>query len=631
MSTVSTVEAERPNIDALSTEKKREIAHRLRIDLIGAGLLLVGAIWISWADAQIGYIIQAIAAMVVGFSVLYRGIPSIFSRTTDSYSVQIVSIAVLAAFAYGDFVTATLVPFALDLGRLFEERTALGVKQAISALQALQVQQVRLWKEDPITHMGSEERVSIEHIQVGAVLVVGVGEAIPTDGVVCFGESRVDQSAMTGEVKAQKVEEGSTVYAGGINLQGVIRIRVSAIKEQSALGIIISILESEKNTPKIVADIDLWLGRYFPFALSLSATVLFFTEDIRKAIAVLVVSYPSSLAIAGSATMISAFSKAASMGILVKNTSVFQQLQHTDVLVLDKTGTVTKGAESVQHVHVLGDRTEIDVWSIAGTCAQYSSHPISKIMTAYCLEQKIPLLNIEVERVEEIAGNGMVVYGKQGVYRLGRRQWLEAEGVGIATDLQGTGIAHNENILGFIEIADEIKAEAPMVLEQVRELGIETVCLLTGDGQQEAQRIATLLGIEYVQSQQLPQDKLQKVSTLQEQGYTVCMLGDGINDALALQQAHVGVAMGNAIHQVVAGGADVAILSDNIALFPKLVALADSVMRNIWQNIAIGCAFALLLLYVAIFRELSPIVAALLHNLGMVLVVINASMIWVRR
>jgi Cd2+/Zn2+-exporting ATPase len=553
----------------LSSEDKQQTARRLGIDLLGAGILCVGLGW-NWffpTQAAIGSLLQALGAVLVAGNTILLGLRSLIKPQATNYSDQLVAIAVVAAFSIGDFVTATLVPLALDLGRLFEERTAFGIQRTIENIRSLQA--------DTATKLvdGKESEVSISSLQKGDVVLIRAGEKIPTDGIIILGRSQVDQSAMTGESKPEKVEVGGSVFAGSVNLQGVLQIEVSKLGEDAALGRIIQLLEEAERVKIPILDrIENWLAHYMPLALAISATVLFFTEDINRAIAVLVVSFPASLAIAGPATMVSAFSKASSFSLFIKKGSFFQVLEQVDTVIFDKTGTLTHGKQELSKIHSFttlnGTLNESEIIALAGQVAQASKHPISQSIFRHAEAANIAIEPL-VEAMES-AGRGVLAKiksdGRTQTLYLGRLSWLKEQGVDIPEnlDIKATAwLARDTQLLAGFSFQDQERETAKDLISFLRAQGKE-IWMLTGDQEIEAQRISAELGIEQYKAEALPEEKWEMVKEQQAAGKQVLMIGDGINDALALQEADIGIAFGASLSQAVAGGADAALLSQDL-------------------------------------------------------------------
>ncbi len=602
-----------------------QMARRLLLDLLGAGLLGIATLWLWLApdQVQIGYLLQATGALVVAIGSVWSGLKSLFTAENHRPSDQLLAIAVLAACAYGDFITATLVPLALDIGRLFEERTALGVNTAIEKIRGLQVH--RALRLNPQSKQ--EEWVAVSDLEIGETVIVRAGERIPVDGVVIQGRSKVNAAIMTGESTLQTVVESAEVFAGTENVQGELVIEITKLGTQSALGRIVQLMEeAQQSKPLVLQRLEEWVGVYVPVVMALSGTVLFFTEDLDRAIAVLIVSFPSSLAIAGSATMVSAFSRAASLSIFVKSATVFQTLREVGTLVLDKTGTLTQGRQQIAEVHPVDSVTEEELLQSALRCANHSNHPVSKAIV-----RSVESFEHQQEvTVSEIPGQGVQVEVDHDIWRLGRATWLVECGVTGLTDIQpsGTWVAHNDRALGYLLFADTIRDTAQQMLDEIRDLGIETQVMLTGDASDEAQRVATTLSIPHLESGVLPEEKLQFVKGLRQAGHLVCVVGDGINDALALQEGDVGIAIGASINQAAMGGADVALVSEDLLAIPELIKLSDGVHRKIWQNVWIGFGFAGLLFTMVSQGQVSALQAALVHNVGALLVILNASLLW---
>ena len=605
---------------------RQHLARRLLLDLIGAGVLLLSSIWLWWApqQAQIAFLLQATAALIVAFGVVLRGVRDAFSAEGRQYSDQLLSVAVLAACAYGDFVTATLVPLALDLGRLFEERTALGVNTAIQQIRALQVDQVLLVQDDGMV------LTSVEQIQVGQHICIRAGDRIPVDGVIVRGQSSIDQAVMTGESKPIRVQPGQEVYAGTTNLYGELIIDTTKIGEDSALGRIIALMETAQNsrTP-LLERVESWLGVYLPITLALSASVLFFTENIDRAIAVLIVSFPSSLAIAGSATMISAFSKAASMSIFIKDGETFQRLREIGTIVFDKTGTLTAGQQQIESVQPLGEWTEQDVVSWAQQCAIHSTHPVSRAISEMSADSA---LGIEPQEVREIPGCGVEVFIEETIVRLGRLAWLHESGVSVSEgmDHAGTWVARDGVLLGSIHVADSIRSESIHVLSTLHNMGISTSLMMTGDSTKEAHRVAQVVNISHIEAEVLPEDKWRNIQGLRENGHIVCMVGDGINDALALQESDVGIAIGTSLNHAAMSGADIALMSDDLTRIVDVFDLAERVHNTIVQNLILGFGFSIAMFALVTAGQFSALEAALVHNLGALIVIVNSSLLWRR-
>ena len=606
----------------LTEEQKRSISLRLGIDLVGAGVLFVGLLW-NWFQpdqALLGSCIQAVAAFLVGSSALYRGIRDIFQSNPLQYSDQLVALAVLASAASGDFTTATLVPLALDLGRIFEERTALGAKTAIRNIKALQAEKATKLVAD------QEQIVTVSELKIGDVLLIRAGETFAADGVVIAGTSLIDQSAMTGESRPEQVQNESKVYAGTRNIDGLLQIRITNLGSETAIGRIITLLgEAEIGKLPIIRKVETWLAMYMPVALVLAATVLFFTEELNRAITILIVAFPTSLLLAGPATMVAAFSRASKLSFLIKDPAFFQLLHQADHVVFDKTGTLTNFGEATAEIHCINDHNEEYVLTAAAMCAKASVHPISQTVSSIASQRRIEVPRLDAQ---EFSGLGVMIEQEGSIFRFGRLSWLKENGVTSPVDEKegvGSWVSRDGDLLGFISIQDPIRRNASDVVRQFQEAGFIETIVLTGDRLPEASRVAQKIGIETIYAEKLPEEKLSIVKEIRKQGHVVLMVGDGVNDALALQEADIGIAIGTSLNRAAAGGADAALLSNNLQRLVDVLHLTDAVHRTIVQNMILAVLFALFMMMLASFGLISPLLAAILHNFGALLVIANSS------
>lgn len=602
------------NAPTLDTAERRQIQSRLLLNLAGAGLLGLAFILdaLRGDSPQLTEALKALAAAVVAVPVLWRGLRGLASKDPRSFTDQLVSLAVLAAAVSGDFVTATLVPLVLEIGRLFEERSALGARAAIAGVRKLRAAQA--------TRLDGT-RADPTALQVGEVVLVRPGEVIPADGTVHSGISAVDQAPITGESRTEDVSPGDAVFAGTINLQGLLQVQVTGAGQDTVLGRVVALLQDLENA-KVPALrlLERYSGAWLPVVLVLASSVLFFTEDVARAIAVLVVATPTALVLAGPAAMVATLAAATREQILIKDAGFLERVAEVDTLLLDKTGTVTENRLRVVAVQPAEGVDAQALLAQAAHVAAASRHPVSQALVAYAQEQ-----GLEVhppEQSEELPGQGVRV----GELALGRSDWLIGLGADHAQGPSGgVHLAKGQAYLGSFQIADTVKESAAAVLGQVRDAGIERIVLVTGDREHIAQAIAAELGIEEVHAQILPEQKLEVLRAEQAQGRVVMMVGDGVNDALALSGADVGVAIGARVNEVALGGADVALLTEELDRLPRLLSLSEHSRAVMTQNAILGVLFSVLMLGLAAGGVISPLLGALLHNLGAIGVVLNSA------
>jgi heavy metal translocating P-type ATPase len=536
----------------------------------------------------------------------------------------LVAIAVLASAASGDFVTATLIPLFLELGRLFEERSSLGAKAAIDGIRALGARQAVLWRD------GVEIKVDPDTLSLGDEILVRPGERIAVDGVVLEGRAAVDQSAITGESLHEDVGPGSPVFAGTIALDGLLKIRVRGAGSDTVLGRVVELLaEVERATVPVLRLFERRAGVWLPLVLTVAATTLFFTESLIRAIAVLVVATPTALVVAGPAAMVAAMTVATRLRILIKSADFLERTSEIDTLILDKTGTVTVGTPTVTHIQPAPGESEESLLAVAAACGFGSLHPVSRAVVAAALAR-----GLEPPRptdVQEKPGLGVIatIDGQRAV--LGRSALLAERGIDAGpeanSDASQVWVALGPRRLGRFVLRDQPRPEARAALEAMRELGITRLILLTGDRAAAAREVGSTLGMDEVIAEVLPAQKLEVVRAEQAAGRTVMMVGDGVNDAPALGGADVGVAIGAELNEIALGGADVALLGTDLGRLPKLIGLADKTRRVIGQNVWLAFALSVVLIALAARGVLDPLTGALWQSAAVLVIVVNSARI----
>jgi Cd2+/Zn2+-exporting ATPase len=611
---------------SLTFEERRRISVRLGAGLIGIGLLGLGTLLIHLEPEQwqIGELCRGLAAAVVGVPTLLSGIRGIVTGDTRRATDQLVAIAVLAAAARGEFVTATMIPLFLELGRLFEERSSLGARAAIDGIRALGAQHAVRWRD------GVEERVNPNDLSSGDEILVRPGERIAVDGTVLEGRAAVDQSAITGESLHEDVGPGSPVFAGTLTLDGLLKIRVRGAGADTVLGRVVQLLaDVERTSVPVLRLFERRAGVWLPLVLTIAATTLFFTNDLSRAIAVLVVATPTALVVAGPAAVVAAMTVATRLRILIKSADFLERASEVDTLILDKTGTVTVGAPVVTQIRLAHAVSEEALLIVAAACGFGSLHPVSRAVVAEALSRGI--VSKPPQDLQERPGLGVVATVDGHPAILGRRVLLKELGIDVGSDededVSHVWVAYDGLCFGSFVLRDKPRGEAREALAAMRALGISRFILLTGDREAAAREVGQALGIDHIVAEVLPAQKLDVVRAEQAAGRTVMMVGDGVNDAPALKGADVGVAIGAELNEVALGGADVALLGTDLGRLPRLIGLADLTRRVIGQSVWLAFSLSAILIVLAALGILDPLTGALVQSAAVLTVVANSARI----
>jgi Cd2+/Zn2+-exporting ATPase/Cu+-exporting ATPase len=607
----------------LTADERRRIARRLG-GALAAGVLLVAGLahrYLVPGQTEITAVLLALGAVVAMAPVLAAGVRGFVTRDPNSAVDQLVSLALLAAAAVGEFETAILVPLVMEIGHFFEERSILGARAAIEGLKTL--------RPNTAARLGlrGEEAVAVDGLRLGDTILVRPGEAFPADGRIVRGRSAVDQSTMTGEAVAEEVSPGSQVFAGTLNLSGVLEVEVTDLAEATVLGRIVELLRAaEQAKAPVVQLIEQYTEYYLPAVLLVAAAVLAFTQDLTRAIAILVVSCPCALVLASPSAMTAALAVASRFGVLIKSPRVLERLGDVDTLILDKTGTVTTGRLEVVAVRPLGEQVPDEVLQAAAVCAIGSRHPVSQAILAAVGGAHAR----EADAIEEAAGRGVAARHNGTVVRLGSAAWLRESGLeppesGPPHAGPVVWVARDREVLGLVLLADRPRPGSREAIAALRGLGVARTVLMTGDRADVAEPVAHDLGVDEYLAGCLPEAKLSVVQREKASGHRVMVVGDGVNDALALHAADIGVAMGAMGSDVAVQSADVALMGTDLGRLPQTMRLAQRTRAIVNQNVLFAIGGSLAIIVLAGLGLISPIMGAVVQNVGTFAVIVNSA------
>lgn len=562
--------------------------------------------------------------LIEGVPVIVTGLRGLFSRNMKNAMEILVGIAVIACVFNRELILALLIPLILNIAHILEERSIIGGRDVIEGLKKMQQNTAHLYEN------GAETDVDVRNLRVGQEIVVRPGEGIPIDGTVLSGSTHIDEKSLTGEPEPAHAGPGDTVYAGTVNLDGRFIMRVEKEYVDTSFSKILQLLErSETIAAPESRLIDRFLHYYIPFVLAAAAAVALISRDATKAIAILVVSCPCGQMLVSSAPMIAALSAATKRGVLVKNAKFIEELTEIDTVVFDKTGTVTKGELSLTEILPYGDESREELLQMAALLAASSNHPVSRAVMEAVGATALP----GDLTVREIPGGGVEGEDKTGrVYRFGRREWLAGCGVVFPEDAEipdGTVsyVSRDDTLLGALSFCDTLRENAAECVGELRELGATRTAMLTGDREEPARAIAGKAGIDEVYAHLLPEEKLEKLRALSGDGHNVLAVGDGINDALILREATVGIAMGAMGSDLAIDSADIALMNNNLRNIPFAIRLARRTRRIIYQNLVLSIGISAVMIALSALGVISALAGSVFHNFGAFAVLLNSSRI----
>jgi Cd2+/Zn2+-exporting ATPase/Cu+-exporting ATPase len=611
----------------LDEQERRQLSRKLLLLMTGVLLLSLAHLRQAFLPGESPFInesLKALAALMLAWPVVRKAIASLLDPLERLASEQLVALAVVAAIAAGEFTTAALVLLLLEIAHFLEERSVLGARAAITGMKRLEARRANLVCD------GVEREVDATTLTLGDRIAIRPGETIPADGTVERGQSLIDESSVTGESQPVETDKGRSVFAGTVNLTGFLQVRVERTGAQTAIGRISELLtEASQSKSPIIKILERYAASFVPLVLLIACVVLFLTHDLSRAITVLIVSCPGAFVLSGPVAMIAALAVASRQGILIKNTKFLESLAEVTTIVFDKTGTITSGSLALETIEPHGDVPTEVILQNALVAARGSSHPVSKAIVATCAERRVES-DIEADRVEEIFGKGLRATIGSTTVLLGRREWMRDLGVSFDTEEQSEGlstvwIAREGRLLGRLTFADRVRPEASIALTELRDLGVKRMMLATGDRLEVAHEVQRVLGLDAVAAEILPEEKLRVVREEKRQGDVVMVVGDGINDALALSAGDVGVALGTRASDIAIQSSDVALVSSDLKLLPTAIRLSRKTRAVINQNVLVSALTALVMILLAAGGFLSPLTGALLHNIGEIFVVINSA------
>ena len=566
-----------------------------------------------------------VAIILCGVPILMEAVIGLITAF-DIKADVLVSLALIASVCIGEDFAAGEVAFIMQLGALLEDLTVAKARAGIEKLVHLTPQTAR------VILNGTEKIIPAEQVKIGDVIRVLPGETVPVDGIILSGQTSVNQAVMTGESLPVDKATGDEVSSGTVNQFGAFEMKAARVGEDSSIQRMIRLVQSaDAGKAKIVGLADRWATWIVIIALSAAGLTWVITGEIIRAVTILVVFCPCALVLATPTAIMAAIGNATKHGFLVREGDALERLSAVTKVTFDKTGTLTCGAPKVTAVKSVSDYTEDEVYAFAAAAEQMSEHPLGKAVVR-CYGQK----PAACEDFKMNIGEGVlaIIHGKAvkaGNLKLLKEVPVSPKIIAETGAYRNTGsvviyVAVDEVLAGYLVLSDTIREESKDMITALDGIGVSPV-LLTGDNQNAAGAIADQLGIHEVHASCLPEDKLNYIGTCQENSEAVCMIGDGINDAPALKKANVGIAMGGIGSDIAVDAADIALVDDEIRELPHLLSLSRRMMRTIKINLTFSMTLNFLAILLAITGLLGPVIGALVHNAGSVLVIINSALL----
>ena len=571
-----------------------------------------------------------IAIVLCGIPIILEAIIGLVTRF-DIKADVLVSLALIASICIGQIFAAGEVAFIMQIGGLLEELTVAKARAGIEKLVNLTPETARVICGD------TEKIIPASQVTIGNKLRVLPGETIPVDGIILSGQTSINQAVMTGESLPVDKTVGDEVSSGTVNQFGVFEMEATKVGEDSSLQRMIRLVQSaDAGKAKIVGMADRWATWIVITALSAAALTWFFSGEIIRAVTILVVFCPCSLVLATPTAIMAAIGNATKHGFLVKEGDALERLSSVSKICFDKTGTLTFGSPKVIAVRSLsGNYSKDEIYYLTACAEKNSEHPLGKALVE-CYRQETGKEAQNPISFQMLPGRGVsAVTGSHTVLAGNLKMMNNKDSLNKIAEIgqeflnQGCTVIYikiDGELEGIIAMSDVLRTDMDETMKRITSEGVSTV-LLTGDNKKAANTIAGKLNISEVISECLPEDKLQYIEKSQSQGYKICMIGDGVNDAPALKKSYVGIAMGGIGSDIAVDAADIALVDDRIEELPHLLSLSKRMMKTIKLNLTFSMTLNFVAIVLAITGILNPVVGALVHNCGSVLVIINSAIL----
>ena len=606
---------------------KSEIQKTVTFIIISSICLFMSLI--QSVDELLHFNLSWIAIILCGLPIIKEAATCLYEEF-DIKADVLVSLALIASVIIGEIFAAGEISVIMTIGALLEDLTVQKAQSGIENLVKLTPKQARIIRDN------KEIMINADDIEIGDIVRVIAGETIPVDGVIIKGQGSIDESIMNGESLPVDKYVGDDVLSGTINQYSTFDIKATKTSQDSSLKRMIKLVkEADSKKAPIVSLTDRWATWIVVIALVSSIGTYLVTHQILRSVTILVVFCPCALVLATPTAIMAGIGNASKYGMLIKGGDVVERLSKIKNIAFDKTGTLTYGKLSVVEYKSFNPEYDDETFlKILASVEAYSEHPLGKAITSYYKENSEELLDIQNFIVNP--GKGITANLGEKSILVGNLKLIKDVDINLNKDIiniseeftkKGCTVIYlsiDNKLIGYVALSDILREEAKEVISYIKSQKINPV-MLTGDNKNSAQNIASIVGIDDIHPSLLPEDKMNIIKNLEDSKSQTCMIGDGVNDALALKYSSVGISMGAIGSDIAIEASDIALASDDIKNIPYLLYLSKKTMKTIKLNITFSLALNFLAIILAITGILNPVVGALVHNLGSVFVILNSA------
>lgn len=583
---------------------------------------------IQSVDELLHFNLSWVAIILCGLPIIKEAATCLYEEF-DIKADVLVSLALIASVIIGEIFAAGEISVIMTIGALLEDLTVQKAKSGIENLVKLTPKQARIIRDN------KEIMINADDIKIGDIVRVIAGETIPVDGVIIKGQGSIDESIMNGESLPVDKYVGDDVLSGTINQYSTFDIKATKTSQDSSLKRMIKLVkEADSKKAPIVSLTDRWATWIVVIALVSSIGTYLVTHQILRSVTILVVFCPCALVLATPTAIMASIGNASKYGMLIKGGDVVERLSKIKNIAFDKTGTLTYGKLSVVEYKSFNPEYDDEaLLKILASVEAYSEHPLGKAIISYYKENNEELLDIQNFTVNP--GKGITANLGEKSISVGNLKLIKDVDINLNKDIiniseeftkKGCTVIYlsiDNKLIGYVALSDILREEAKEVISYIKSQKINPV-MLTGDNKNSAQNIASIVGIDDINPSLLPEDKMNIIKNLEDSKSPTCMIGDGVNDALALKYSSVGISMGAIGSDIAIEASDIALASDDIKNIPYLLYLSKKTMKTIKLNVKFSLALNFLAIILAMTGILNPVVGALVYNLGSVFVILNS-------